>query len=635
MLWLLVAAVTAAGVALVRYGVTPFTVLAAGLALGAALVTGLARARGADPGTSGPGSPGRRAVLTGTALTTAAALGEALRGPGSPEPVATGVVSLTDYVDLAVDRRDGADQSTWDWTPALRKALDVAASRANISQRLSGSEAYRRTGLPTVRIPRGVYRVTGGVELHYLHGLTVAGDGRQVSVLVFEGDDALFDVHRSSALTFSGLTITGRAPAVDENADVQGLREGSCAFRFIETAADESQDGGNTYMCTFTGLEVNEMHRGFAFAGDQMTDGMVWNDLHLRDNFFDFDYANGNSVNYQVFGGEILYGVSFPEQSYALRLQTWTNPPDLRDGAVVNVSTGGDLSFFGGSIIVRKATLAFAPPPQDASQGAVSNIAGYNFFATRWEFRDRDPAGDQAGLQRSTLVRWHVPVPTNRDVQPTLRFDACRFVVLVEDLDLLYVANAVAISWDGCRVFPPTRGRVVSLVGPDTARLPGAFLSEGSTAVPVVRRLMAAADDGVDHVIQVSARGAPDVGKGGSPVGYSTVIAGRPSIARRVLHRHPSGHILAQGQRMLEIQLRVPPGALLKQIGVVLLGEAGEDVSVTISDEGRQIATLVAGDADPKPSRLVEEFVESGFLQVTASREGILDVQGYIYAEYF
>lgn len=633
----LVLLVTVVGIVLSRVGLTPLSTTAALLVVGAVFVTGLRVSRGHEPvpATTVTDDPARRAVLTGTALTTAAAVGEALRRRDPAQQVAEPELTLTDYAELAVDRRDPNDPSSWDWTPALRAALDAAASRANRSQRLKGSEESRHTGLPGIRIPRGSYRLSDGVALRYLHGLTVAGDGRQVSVLVFEGDSALFDVHRSSALVFSGLTIIGRDPEVEEGVDVQGMREGSCAFRFTETAADDNQGGGNATMFTFAGMEVNEMHRAFVFAGHQMVDGMVWNDLRLRDNFVDFDYANGNAVNHQVFGSEILYGVSFPEQSYAERLGAWASRPDLRDGAVVNASTGGDLAFFGGSVIARKPTLAFARPPQDASQGAISNVAGYSFFATRWELRERDATGDQAGLQRSTLIRWRVPVPADRSVQPTVRFDACRFVVLVDDVDLLYLANAAAISWDGCRVFPPTRARVVSLVGPETARLPGTFMSEGSTTIPVVRRLMAATDDGVDHVIEVSARGAPDVGQGSSPVGYSTVVAGRPNTARRVLHRHPAGHLLAQGQRVLDVQLRVPPGALVKQVGVVLLGPPGEDVSVSISADDRQLAELVAGPVDAKPSLVVEEFVESGFLRVTASRAGVLPVQGYVYAEYF
>jgi hypothetical protein len=633
-LLLLLLAVAGVGLALVRYGLTPATVLAALLVVAAAALTGFRRPRQAEPLDPAAGGVVRRAVLTGAALTAAAAVGEVRQARARPEPIAQDVVSLTDYADLVVDRRDEADPTTWDWTPALRAAVDVAARRAQCTRRIDGTDAYRRTGLPTVRVPRGIYRLTGRVDLHYLHGLTLAGEGRQVSVLQFEGDDVLFDVHRSSALTFSGLTIAGRDPEVDEE-DVQGLREGSCAFRFVEGTDDADESGGNTYMVTFSGLEVNEMHRAFVFAGDQMTDGMVWNDLRLRDNFFDFDYANGNTVNHQVFGGEVLYGVSFPESSYARRLGTWADPPDLRDGATINVSTGGDLSFFGVSVIVRKPTLAFTPPPQDASQGAVSNIAGYNFFATRWEFRDRDPAGDEAGLQRSTLVRWHVPVPINRLVQPTLRFDACRFVVLVDDLDLLYLINAVAISWDGCRVFPPTRARVVSLVGPATAILPGAFLAEGSSVVPVVRRLLGAAGEGVDHVVEVSPRAAPDVDQGGSPAGYSTVLAGQPSTARRVLHRGPSGNLLEPAQPMLQVQLRVPPGALLRQVGAVLLGPAPEQVSVTFTADGQPIGNLLLRDGDTKPYQLVEEFAGSGFLEVVVSREGTGPVPGYVYVEYF
>ena len=389
-------------------------------------------------------------------------------------------------------------------------------------------------------------------------------------------------------------------------------------------------------MVTFSGLEVNEMHRAFAFAGDQMTDGMIWNDLHLRDNFYDFDYANNNAVNHQVFGGEVLYGVFVPRGLLCFAgLSTWSTRPDLRDGATVNVTAGGDLSFFGGSVIVRKSTLAFAPPPQDDSQGARAIFAGFNFFGTRWEFRDRDPAGDDAGLQRSTLVRWRVPAPTNRWVQPTLHFSACRFTMLADDIDLLYLVNAAAISWEGCRVFPSTRGRVVSVVSPETGRLPGTFVSHASSVIPVTRRVLGEVGTDVDHLIEVSPRGAPDVGSGASPAGYSTLVAGRPSALHRVLHRGPSGNLLEPGQPNLRVDLPVPPGALLHQVGAVRLGPAGEAISVRFAADGRPIGDLSLRAADTKPFQLVEAFIESGSVEVIVARQGTSPVAGYVCVEYF
>ncbi len=635
-LLVLVLIIIAVALALGHYGVTPITTFAALTTAIAALFSGRRAPTDREPATAAAVGPARRALLTSAALSTAAVVGETARRRARPRPASDDDgVSLTDFSDLAIDRGDSADPTTWDWTPALREAVRVAANEARVSRRLTGSSAYRRTGLPPIRIPAGSYRITGSVPLEYLHGLIIAGDGRQASVLVHEGDGALFDVHRSSLITFTGLSIIGRDPAVAAGADVRGLREGSCAVRFEETTTDDNEDGGNTYVCTFNSVEVNEMHRAFAFAGDQMTDGIIWNDLRMRDNFIDFDYANGQAVNHQLFGGEVLYGVSYPEESYAQRLRTWAEPPDLRDGAVLNISTGGDVTFFGGSIIVRKPTLTFAPPVQVDSTDVVSNTLGYNFFATRWEFRERDVGGDQAGLQRCTLVRWLVPVPKNRDVQPTLRFDACRFIMVADDVDLLYIANASAISWDGCRAFPPKSARVVTLVSPETARLPGAFLSEGSSVLPVTRRLMANTDDGVDHIIEVTARGAPDIGQGSSPAGYSTVVAGVPSTARRVIHRQPGGYLLTQGQRRHEVQLRVPPGALVKEVGAVLSAETSEPVSVIVNNDTQAIARLSPGPAERVLVQSVEQFVASGFLTVTASRPGVGAVSGYVYVEYF
>jgi len=628
-----------AAAALVVYGLTPTTAVAAAVCVASAALSRYHARRPSDPPSAVRRGVVRRTVLTGAALAAASAAGSVVHTRSRHETLPAGgadEVSLLAHAGMVVDRPDQADQSTWDWTPALRAALDSAARRARRSSRITGASAYRRTGLPTVTIPRGTYRLTGQIDLAYLHGLTIAGAGRQATVLVFEGNGVLFQVHRSSALTFSGLTIIGHDPSVPDDEDVQGLREGSCAFRFVERADDDAQGGGNTYMATFNGLEVNEMHYAFAFAGDRMTDGIIWNDLRLRDNFYDLDYANGNTVNHQVFGCEVLYGVSFPERSYIRRLETWAASPDLRDGAVINVSTGGDVSFFGGSIIVRKATIAFAPPPQDASEGAVSNVAGYNFFATRWEFRDRDPAGGEAGLQRSTLIRWRVPGPTNRSVQPTLRFDACRFIVLVDDIDLLYVANAAAITWDGCRVFPPTRGRVVSLINSSTTALPGMFFAEGSSLLPVVRRLLSGAGPAVDHLIEMSPRSAPDIGQSaGSPDGYATVIAGRSNAVRRVIYRNPSGNLLEPQQASLQIDLRVHPGGLVRQVGAVLLDPAPQQVSVSFEADGHIVGQLVARPGDTKPSASIEEFTASGLVQASVSRDDVAPVRGYVYVEYF
>lgn len=638
-----VLAVAVTGVLLVRYGLSWPTGLLAAVVVAAGAWTGWRTRLRPDESTARVDAPStvvvRRAVLTGAALTAAAAVGEARHG-GDAVPSATDapdpdVVSLTDLADLAVDRQDDSDPATWDWTPALRAAIDSAAERASSSERIDGTDAFRRTGLPTVYIPRGTYRLTGQVELTYLHGLTVRGDGRQVSVLQYEGDGVLFNVHRSSALSFTDLTVAGRDSAVDEEEDVQGLREGSCAFRFAEAADDTDAGGGSTYMATFSGLEVSEMHRAFAFAGDQMTDGMIWNDLHLRDNFVDFDYANNNAVNHQVFGGEVLYGVSFPEESYARRLSKWSARPDLRDGATVNATAGGDLSFFGGSVIVRKPTLAFGPPPQNGSQGAWALFAGFNFFGTRWEFRDRDQTGDDVGLQRSTLVRWRIPAPTNRWVQPTLHFSGCRFTVLAEDVDLLYIVNASAISWIGCRVFPLTRAQVVSVVTPETPLLAGAFFAQASSVLPVERRIIGEVGGGTDHIIEFSARGAPDVGPRASAAGYSTVIAGRPSAAQRVLYHAQSGNLLEPGQPTLRVTLEVPPGALLRQVGAVRLDDAPLPVSVSFSTDGGQIADLSLRLGQTKPAQLVEAFTDSGSVEVVVSRAGTPAVPGFVYVEYF
>jgi hypothetical protein len=426
-------------------------------------------------------------ALVAGGLATALACGVML-GPAQVRPVRSEVpghepVNLWQFEDLAV-KADPANPNTWDWTQAISAAIAHCRSLASWSYPVGTGGARRYLGLPALYIPKGIYRNTHTHLLEYLHGFTIRGDGPGATVIQHEGADYLFDIHRAGALTFTDFTVNGVDPAGPAGG-LRGLQEHSGAFRFRESSRDPVPTGGTTWQ-NHVAVEVNEVHRAFRFDGDQMTDSLVVDRYHGRDNFIDFDYANSQAVNHQLNGGEVTYGVSFPDSDYATRLSSWTSRPRLEDGAVFNVVSGGQVTVTGGSVIVRKPTLYFHTPPQDGSQGAVTNVTGYSFTGTRWEVRRSDPTGDRYRLGRITMIRYASPFPSSARVQPSVRFTACDWIVMTPTIDLFYLANAVRISVDMSRVFfqsPSYKARLVTLVNGSTPAIKGSYRSWGTTVL--------------------------------------------------------------------------------------------------------------------------------------------------------
>jgi len=427
-------------------------------------------------------------LLAGGLLAVVAAgvlLGPAQVGPVQSEMPGHERVNLWEFAHLAV-KVDPANPNTWDWTPAITAAIAHCVSTASWKYPVgSAGTRYRYLGLPALYLPKGIYRNTQPHLLEHLHGFTIRGDGKGATVIQHEGASFVFDVHRSGALAFEDFSIQGVSPAGPVGG-LRGLVEGSGGFRFRESSRDQVRAG--TTWQNHVAVEVNEVHRAFRFEGDQMTDSLVVDRYHGRDNFIDFDYANSQAVNHQLNGGEITYGVSFRDSDYATRLASWSSKPGLEDGAVVNVTSGGQLTVTGGSIIARKPTLYFHTPPQDGAQGAISNVTGYTFTGTRWEVRHRVTARDRYGLERSTMIRYANPFPTAAAVQPSVRFLGCDWNVMAPAVDLLYIANAVRVYAQASRVFTPVAGakvRLVTLVNGATPAIRGTYRSWGTT--PLVR----------------------------------------------------------------------------------------------------------------------------------------------------
>jgi len=438
------------------------------------------------------GRTGRLAAVGALLAVVAAGV---LLGPGGVRPVRSEVpghepVNLWQFQELAV-KADPSNPNTWDWTAAISAAIAHCRGLASWRYPVGTGGAHRSLGLPALYIPRGIYRNTATHLLEYVHGFTIRGDGKGATVIQHEGAGYLFDIQRSGALDFEGFTVNGVAPTGPVGG-LRGLVEGSGAFRFRQSSRDPVPGAGTTWQ-NHVAVEVNEVHRAFRFDGDQMTDALVVDRYHGRDNFIDFDYANSQAVNHQLNGGEVTYGVSFPNSDYAARLATWTSKPRLEDGAVFNVASGGQVTVTGGSVIARKPTLYFHTPPQDGSHGATSNITGYSFTGTRWEVRRHDPARDRFGLARVTMVRYASPFPTAARVQPSVRFSACDWVVMTPTVDLFYLANAVRIYAQSSRVFYAAAGstaRLVTLVNGSTPAIKGTYRSWGTT--PLTRAKKAA-----------------------------------------------------------------------------------------------------------------------------------------------
>jgi len=595
----------------------------------------------------------RHALGRGFAV-AAGAFGLAGVATARPGPVQAVTVpnqlDIWDFAEAVTDRPNAHDPATWDWTPAVQAAVDQAGRRASKTKGLKTPGAIRSNGLPSLLLPHGTYRTAGTVSLHFLHGFTLRGEGRQATVLEHRGAGPLFDIRRSDAITVEGLTVLGRDP--NAQGDVQGLVENSCAFHLEEHASDAEKGGGNTFGLRFSDVEVQQMHRAFHFVGDQMTDGVLIENVWLRDNFYDFDYENGQAVNHQVIGGQVAYAVDRAEAAYQARLDAWTTKPSLLDGAVIRVRGGGQVSFFGGVIICNKSTLLFDKLPQDNSLGVTANVLPYLFVGTRWEFRHADPGGDGHGQQRITVLRYLDPFLTPRELQPAVRFVGCDWVVIRDPVTLFHLANAVTVTVDSSRVWPPARAALVSLVDATTAALPGVYRSTNTTVLSHERRTApAGAPPAVNHIIDMRDAPAPGSAPVSAHLHQRTLVAGVPLGVQRILQWGQDGSLLPTTSTHAVLTLLVPTGAnaIIKQVGAVALGDSGGRTAITFSDvTGKQVYGSLELDSagqgrfdgmvlspHPRTYALVEQLASvNGVVKVELTREQAGPLSGYVYVDY-
>jgi hypothetical protein len=385
-------------------------------------------------------------------------------------------------------------------TAALLAALDQCRLAAARAVDIGGGRR-RYVGLPTLELARGDYVVDLPLELRYLHGLRIRGQGRWATRIVWAGAGFLLEIERSRGIEISGLRVSGRADAAaGPNGELQGLREGSGFARVRELRGDGvGPAGGNTLMISFLDLELEELHRGWSFEGDQMTDGVAFERVRLRDVFEGWTYRNSQAVNHTFRHMEFVWGVSFdPATVYRPRLRSWSSSPDLLDGAAVVVQSGGKATLEGCSFITAGPTFRVEDPPQDGSQLATTNIQPWTLLGCSWELRAVDPVGDANGLDRTAIVLPKTPYPAagNAASQSRFNFYGCDWYSMHAERVLFYLRNDHRIRLRDSRVSylgtPSTEHRLHCLVNARSAARPGGYLSDASTPLRVTR----SSDDG-------------------------------------------------------------------------------------------------------------------------------------------
>jgi hypothetical protein len=352
-----------------------------------------------------------------------------------------------------------------------------------------GEGRLKYIGLPEIQLGAGEYVLTESILLRYVHGLRIRGQGRWATRIVWAGAGYLFEIERSRAIEISGLRVSGRAEApAGPNGELQGLREDSGFCRVIERKGDGVGGvGGNTLMLTFADLELEELHRGWSFEGDQMTDGASFERLRLRDVFEGWAYRNSMALNHTYRHVEFVWALDLAASAYAARLDTWKSRPHVRDGAAVVVQSGGKATMVGCSFITVGPTFRIEDPPQDGSQLAITNILPWTLLGCSWEIRQVDTVGDANGLQRTAVILPKTPYPAvgNAASQSRFTFYGCDWYTMNSAQVLFYLRNDHRIRIRDSRVtyrgVTATGHRMHCLVNARSASRPGAYLADGST----------------------------------------------------------------------------------------------------------------------------------------------------------
>ena len=156
--------------------------------------------------------PGRRALLTGGAVTLATAAGATLGGvrPASAATIPSGEVSWVDVQTYGADPTNGSDS-----TAAFKEALSAVAAAG-------GGVLY---------IPAGEYQISSTLTWTSGDSLMILGDGEDASIINRASAAApfhTFDIQNSGGVTIQNLNILNTVSATSFSDDQVGLYFEAC-----------------------------------------------------------------------------------------------------------------------------------------------------------------------------------------------------------------------------------------------------------------------------------------------------------------------------------------------------------------------------------------------------------------------
>lgn len=555
---------------------------------------------------------------------------------GSARAVRAGdlVINVRDYATAGL-----ADDA--DWTSAFVAAFDAAKAAGRAGAAVGGT--VKRLDLPTVYVPPGRYRLSPGVLLlRYVEGFRLQGAGQRASRLRFTGTGVGLDLDRARGVVVADLMLENLHPSGAQGG-VTGLTENSTAVRVRTLSTDGASAGGVSMQVTFERVDFEGFHRGVHFTGDIQDDAVQWVGCRWFDCFHALSYENGQAVNHQGFGGEMVWAVNFPIGDYTTRLAAWTTPRHPYDAALIDVQSGGALTWVGGSFIGNCATLHFREPDGSMGDGGV-NVNAFTFVAGKWEFRVRDEP-DGNGQQRVTMVRYAQPYPPTVRVSCLVRFvggEVNLGASVVAPVTLVHVANSMRITWDGVKVYQPTLAQVVGLVesSVSTGAL-GQFVARDSTWLPYSTALKPGSSAlGVrSHIVDIAGdlrgRNLSDAVR--APFEFHALVPGVPQPVRRLVERSGDGLLMGSGGFTASRTVTLPAGAMIREIGVVITSGTGSlTVEARNSAATKTYATLTANTAaDPRPRARVEDYADAnGQVALVVPAPTGATLFGYVYVEY-
>ncbi|MDQ3431730.1 MAG: hypothetical protein M3467_05845 [Actinomycetota bacterium] len=392
-------------------------------------------------------------------------------------------------------------------TAAVLAAFAECKRRAARAYDIGGGRT-RYLGLPTLELRHGDYALNQSLRIKYTHGFRIRGQGRWATRIVWSAPSYLLHIERSGAIEVSGLRVSGQS-GTSTSGQVMGLAQDSGFCRVVERSDDGvGAIGGSTLMLIFAELGLEELHRGWSFEGNAMTDGVAFERIRTRDVFEGWAYRNSQAVNHTFRHVEFISGVSFDPSVYQPRLDTWRGRPTFMDGAAFVIQSGGKATLEGCSFITTGPTFRIQDPPQDGSQLAITNILPWTLVGCSWELRTLDQRGDRNGLQRTAVILPETPYPAPGTAASQCRFNfyGCDWYSKQDSRVLFYLRNGNRIRVRDSRASylgaAATRHRLHCLVNAGSAGRPGAYLSDAATKLKVTKS--ATATTGNPHRVRQS-----------------------------------------------------------------------------------------------------------------------------------